>query len=165
MVIVLMGVAGAGKTTVGQGLAERLNWLFCDGDAFHSVMNIAKMKRGVPLTDEDRVAWLDELRTAIAEWARQKINVVLACSLLKQSYRDNVLHGHQDEVKLVYLQASRSLLHERLTKRTGHFAGVGLLDSQLDLLEEPNGAVVLDASHSPEQLIQRICLAFNLSSC
>src|SRR5678816_3720652 len=109
MVIVLMGVAGAGKTTVGRRLAERLNWLFCDGDGFHSAMNIDKMKRGDALTDEDRRAWLDELRRAIAQWVRQRVNVVLACSLLKRSYRQTVIDSHQGDVKLVYLQAGRSL--------------------------------------------------------
>jgi gluconokinase len=162
MVIVLMGVAGAGKTTVGRRLAERLNWLFCDGDGFHSAMNIDKMKRGDPLTDEDRRAWLEELRRAIAQWVRQRVNVVLACSLLKRSYRETVIDSHHGDVKLVYLQAGRSLLEQRLTSRSGHFAGISLLDSQLEVLEEPTDVLVLDASDSPEQLVQHIRLALNL---
>ena len=162
MVIVLMGVAGAGKTTVGRRLAERMRWLFYDGDAFHSVMNIDKMKRGLPLSDEDRRAWLEELQSAMAQWVRQKVNVVLACSLLKQSYRAQVLGGHGDVVKLVHLQASRLLLEQRLTGRTGHFAGVGLLGSQLELLEEPSDALVLDASGAPEQLVKDSVSAYGL---
>jgi gluconokinase len=162
MVIVLMGVSGAGKTTVGRRLTERLRWRFCDADAFHSVINIDKMKRSLPLTDEDRRAWLDGLQKAIAQWVRQRVNVVLACSLLKPSYRATVLGGCEDEGKVVYLQASRALLQQRLSSRTEHFAGVGLLDSQLALLEEPSDALILDASETPEQLAQHIVFAFAL---
>jgi len=162
MVIVLMGVEGVGKTTVGRRLAERLGWLFCDGDVFHSAINIDKMTRGSPLTDEDRRVWLEELQKAIAQWVRQRVNVVLACSLLKQSYRTTVLGGFADEVKVAYLQASRSLLQQRLTTRTDHFAGVGPLDSQLALLEEPIDALILDACETPEQLVQHIVFAFAL---
>ena len=161
MVIVIMGAAGAGKTTVGLRLSKELNWKFADGDAFHTQANREKMKRGGALTDEDRHSWLETLQRALTDWVAQKSNVILACSLLKESYRDRVLNGHAD-VKLVYLQAGRSLLHQRLASRTGHFAGPQLLDSQLATLEEPRDALVLDASATPDQLARQIQTAFHL---
>ncbi len=160
--IVLMGAAGAGKTTVGRRLAEELNWTFVDGDAFHPPANIVKMARGLPLTDKDRRPWLDQLRRSLREWIRQGMNIVVACSLLKRSYRAAVLKGHKKDVGLVYLQASPSLLRQRLGGRTGHFAGTELLDSQLSILQEPQGALVLDASLNPEQLVRDIRTALRV---
>ena len=119
------------------------------------------MNRGVALTDEDRQGWLEALRTAMTNWIGQKSHVILACSLLKQSYRETVLDSHAD-AKLVYLQAGRSLLHQRLASRSEHFAGPQLLDSQLTTLEEPSDALVLDASATPEQLARQIQTAFDL---
>ena len=162
MVIVLMGVAGAGKTTVGRRLSEVLQWPFLDGDEVHPLENIVKMSRGIPLTDEDRRPWIQALRKSIAEWLEQRLNAVLTCSLLTHAYRAAVLAGHEPHVKLAYLRASRELLRERLTGRTGHFAGVALLESQLALLEEPSDALVLDASRQPEQLVQTIRTALRL---
>jgi carbohydrate kinase (thermoresistant glucokinase family) len=156
MIIVIMGAAGSGKSTVGRQLSEQLQWVFLDGDAVHPPENIAKMARGTLLNDEDRRPWLQALRTSIAEWTAGHTDAVLACSLLKQTYRDTVLGGYEPQVKLVYLQASRALLQVRLTTRTGHFAGVALLDSQLALLEEPADALVADASQSPDHLVQTI---------
>jgi len=162
MVIVLMGAAGAGKTTVGRQLSEELRWPFLDGDEVHPLENIAKMRRGTPLTDEDRRPWIQALRKTIAEWLEQGMNAVLTCSLLTHAHRATVLAGYEPHVKLVYLQASHALLHKRLTARTGHFAGVALLESQLALLEEPSDALVLDASRPPVQLVQTIRAAFRL---
>ena len=162
MVIVLMGAAGAGKTTIGRRLSEQLRWAFLDGDAVHPPENIAKMARGVPLSEEDRRSWLDALRQAIAEWVARGVNGVVACSLLKQAHRTSVLGGFEPHVKLVYLRASRGLLEARLTARTGHFAGIALLNSQLALLDEPNNALVLDASQTPEHLVRTIRIAWNL---
>ncbi len=156
MVIVLMGVAGAGKTTVGRRLSEELNWRFYDADAFHPDENIAKMAQGLALTDEDRRPWLQGLRSALGEWVRKKENVVLASSLLRQSHRGTVLSGYEDCVRLVYLKSHRSLLQRRLVERTGHFAGAELLESQMATLEEPGGALILDASRSPEELVRDI---------
>ncbi|HKT34844.1 MAG TPA: gluconokinase [Nitrospira sp.] len=156
MVIVLMGAAGAGKTTVGRRLSEQLRWTFVDGDELHSPANIAKMAHGTPLTDEDRRPWLDALRKSITAWIEQGTDAIVACSLLTERYRDSVLSGSRPHVQLVYLQASRTLLNERLTARAGHFAGVSLLDSQLAVLEEPQEALVLDASKTPDQLVQTI---------
>jgi carbohydrate kinase (thermoresistant glucokinase family) len=162
MVIVLMGAAGAGKTTVGRLLSEELHWVFLDGDAVHPPENIAKMRSGVPLSDQDRRPWLEALRRLIAEWVTQNINGVVASSLLKQAHRVTVLTGLDPHAKLVYLRASQQVLYERLTARTGHFAGSALLDSQLTDLDEPMDALVLDASQAPEQLVQIIRRTWNL---
>ena len=164
MVIVLMGAAGAGKTTVGRRLSQALNWHFYDADAFHPDENIAKMARGVALTDEDRRPWLQGLRSALAECVSQNKNVVLAASLVKQSHRAIVLSGYEDRVRLVYLKAPRSLLGRRLVERAGHFAGAELLESQMAALEEPGSyaALVLDASDNPEALVHQIRAALRI---
>jgi len=164
MVIILMGVAGAGKTTVGEHLARELHWQFCDADAFHPNENVEKMAQGLPLTEEDRRPWLQGLRSALVEWVNKSVNVVLASSLVKQSHRTTVLEGYEDRVRLVYLRAPRALLRRRLLDRTGHFAGAELLESQIAALEEPsaNAALVLDASDSPEELVRQIRATFRL---
>jgi gluconokinase len=162
MVIILMGVVGAGKTTLGRRLSEHLRCVFLDGDAVHPPSNIAKMAHGIPLTDDDRLPWLHALRQSLTDWRERHIDAVLACSLLTQAHRAAVLPANEADVKLAYLRASRPLLHARLSARTGHFAGVALLDSQLRLLEEPADALVLDASQSIDQLVQRIRNAWNL---
>jgi gluconokinase len=128
----------------------------------HPAENIAKMARGMPLTDDDRGPWLQALRRSIAGWSEARIDAVLACSLLTPAYRSAVLAGHERHVKLVYLKASRQLLEARLTSRTGHFAGVVLLDSQLALLKEPGDALILDASDPPDELVRRIRLAYDV---
>jgi gluconokinase len=162
MVIVLMGAAGAGKTTVGRRLSEELRWAFLDGDAVHPPGNIAKISSGVPLSDDDRRPWLDALRRSIAEWIEQDCDGIVTCSLLKQAHRAAVLTGLGPEVKLVYLRASREVLEARLTTRTGHFAGGAILNSQLSDLEEPTDALVLDASQPPDQLVYIIRRSWNL---
>ena len=162
MVIILMGAAGAGKTTVGRRLSQELQWTFLDGDAVHSPENIAKMARGTPLTEEDRRPWLQTLRGSIAGWIEGRIDAVLACSLLTSAHRFAVLAGFEPHVKLVYLQASRELLKTRLSSRTGHFAGVALLDSQLALLKEPADALTVDASQPAAELVQTIRRTYNL---
>lgn len=162
MVIILTGVAGSGKTTVGRALAEQLGWMFYDGDVLHAPEHIEKISRGLPLTDEDRLPWLAKLRQVVVEWVRQEQHVVLACSLLKQTYRDAVLSGQGNRTRLVYLQASSLLLRHRLANRIGHFMGVGLLESQLAILEEPTDALTLDASERPDVLVEQIRTAFRL---
>jgi gluconokinase len=164
MVIVLMGAAGAGKTTLGRRLSQALNWQFYDADAFHPNENIAKMARGLALTDEDRRPWLQGLRSALAEWVSKNKNVVLAASLVKQSHRTTLLSGYEDRVSLVYLKAPRSLLGRRLAERAGHFAGAELLESQMATLQEPgsDAALVLDASDSPEALVHQIRAALRI---
>jgi len=162
MVIVFMGAAGAGKTTVGRRLAKQLAWPFLDGDALHPPENIAKMSRGTPLTDDDRRPWLQALRESMHGWIAQDVNAVLAASLLTRGHRAAILAGHEAQVRLVYLRVSPSLLRERLTVRTSHFAGVPLLESQLALLQEPQNALVLDGSQPVEELVQAIRRSFHL---
>jgi gluconokinase len=160
--IMIMGVAGAGKTTVGRQLASELGWRFCDGDELHPFPNIDKMSRGIPLYDEDRRPWLERIRQTIAEWIATGENVILACSVLRERYRAMVLEGHRDRVQIVYLKASPALLQQRLISRTGHFMGEVLLASQLEILEEPADALVLDAADPPARLLQQIRVAFKI---
>ncbi|MGA2410921.1 MAG: gluconokinase, partial [Candidatus Binataceae bacterium] len=141
MVIVLMGVSGSGKTTIGQILACRLGWPFYDADDFHSIQNRDKMHHGEPLTDDDRLPWLNALREFIEHCARNHIDAVLACSALKQSYRDWIAPD-PSAVRVVYLKGASELIARRLAARHGHFFNPALLQSQFDALEEPAGATV-----------------------
>lgn len=161
-VIILMGVAGAGKSTVGRRLANELDWNFVDADDFHPKANLDKINRNLPLTDEDRRPWLEQLRAAIIEWVTSGTYVVLACSLLKAAHRAMVLSHSKHHVRLAYLKADRPLLERRLLDRTDHVMKADLLDSQLQTLEEPIDALVLDASESPSTLVQQIRTAFAL---
>jgi gluconokinase len=160
MVIILTGVSGVGKTTIGQALAQELRWRFADGDDFHSVANIAKMHAGVPLTDEDRAPWLQSLHAAIADWLASGENVVLACSALKASYRAILLVS--SEVELVYLRGSFELIARRLALRKGHYMNPDLLRSQLDTLEEPTDTLTLDAGLPVAQLVTEIRTALGV---
>ena len=155
-----MGVQGAGKTTIGSLLARELSFEFADADDFHSAVNIEKMRQGIPLTDADREPWLSALHHAIAQWLTDKRNVVLACSALKDSYRDRVLVS--SEVKLVYLKASWGVILSRLKLRSGHYAGENLLHSQFADLEEPTDALIVDASLRPGQIVGEILDALKL---
>jgi gluconokinase len=160
LVVVIMGVSGAGKTTIGQMLAAELGWGFADGDDYHSPDKVEKMRSGVPLTDADRAPWLEALRNAIKEWIAAAKNMVLACSALKQTYRD-YLHVSA-EVEFVYLKVSPPLLHKRLRVRVGHFMTEKMLDSQLVALEEPTEmeamktVITINADGLPEQVITEV---------
>ena len=149
-----MGPAGSGKTRVGKLLAAELSWDFFDGDDFHSAANIEKMSCGVPLTDADRIPWLNAIRDAMLQWQAEGRNAVLACSALKRSYRE--LLGINADVKFVYLKGTYELLRERLRSRKGHYAGEQLLASQLKDLEEPADAITIDAAGSPEEIVAEI---------
>jgi gluconokinase len=149
-----MGTAGSGKTTIGKLLAAQMKWEFADGDSFHSPANIEKMSRGIPLTDDDRAPWLNSIREAIVRWDAQQKNVVLACSALKQIYRDRLLVN--SNVKLVYLKGTYELLSERLHFRKGHYATEQLLVSQFADLEEPTDAITVDVTPSPEEIVGEI---------
>ncbi len=155
MVIIVMGVSGSGKTTIGQALASTLGWGFNDADDFHSAANVQKMKKGLPLTDADRQPWLRNLRTAIEKWTRDGPGHVLACSALKAAYRD-ILGRNDPEVKFVYLQGSFDLISQRLKERKSHFFNPALLLSQFEALETPENALVIDASREPQEIVQAV---------
>jgi gluconokinase len=155
MIIILMGVSGSGKTTIGARLAQVLGWPFYDGDQFHSPANVAKMQQGMPLTDEDRWPWLQALRAHIETCIHQGVSVVLACSALKQAYREYLIID-EAAVKLVYLKGDYDLIYERLAQRQGHFMPPGLLASQFAALEEPEQGVVVDIVHPPETIVALI---------
>jgi len=150
MFILLMGVTGAGKTTVGKLLASSLGWPFYDGDDFHVRTNVSKMSSGIPLTDEDRAPWLAKLSEIIAQHGAEGENGVLACSALKRSYRE-VLSSAGD-VATIYLKAEPELVRQRLRSRRGHYMHAGLFESQFLTLEEPEDAITIPASWSPVRI-------------
>ncbi|GAC1516650.1 MAG: gluconokinase [Gemmatimonadaceae bacterium] len=156
--IVVMGVAGAGKTAVGRSLARTLGWSFLDADDFHPIENVERMQQGIPLADADRTPWLEALRSAIAARVAAGEHVVLACSALRQAYRDVLASsvGEQDVVHFVYLRATADLIAPRLARRRRHFFPPALLASQLEALEEPDDALWLDASRAPEDLVRQV---------
>src|SRR5215469_5430931 len=154
MVILLMGVTGSGKTTIGQALAESLDWQFIDADDFHPPPNVAKMRAGIPLDDADRAPWLAALRTRIVGWLNSEANVVLACSALKQAYRDEVVVS--PDVRVVYLRGSSELITARLKQRHGHYMDPRLLSSQFATLEEPRDALVVDVDASVDEIVKQI---------
>ena len=152
MVVLLMGVAGSGKTTIGRQLAAGLGWGFADADEFHPPANVAKMSAGIPLDDTDRAPWLAAIRRYIDARLERNENAVVTCSALKEKYRA-VLLGDPGEVKLVYLRGTRELLWSRISSRQGHFMKPAMLDSQLAALEEPANALVIDIAQPPEKII------------
>ena len=147
-----MGAAGAGKTTVAQALARTLGWRFVEGDEYHSVEAVAKMRGGQALTDADRRPWLAALHAVIEAAVVRREPLVLTCSALHERYRE-VLRGTLRGVRFVFLKADAPTLRHRLTKRTGHFAGPALVASQLAALEEPRDAVTIDATRPVEHIV------------
>ena len=159
MVVVVMGVVGVGKTTIASCLAADLGWEFVDADQFHSENSVAKIAANIPLDDADRKPWLDALHNEIQRWQTESRNVTLACSALKQSYRAQLANNSADgtnNLQFVYLKAPVAIIQHRLAERQGHFANENLLPSQLATLEEPADAITVDASRSPEEIIQEI---------
>ena len=154
MIVIVMGVAGCGKSTIGRRLADRLGWPFYDGDDFHPPANIKKMSEGTPLTDEDRAGWLNTLADLIGDHVRHNQSAVIACSALKQKYRDTL--RVDASVCFVYLRGSYDLIEARLRQRSGHYMPPNLLSSQFASLEEPQGVVTIDASLPPEQIVAEI---------
>ena len=155
---ILMGVSGCGKTTLGTQLAARLGWDFIDSDEFHSPADVAKMSRGIPLDDRDRAPWLASLHDLISERLKQDLPGVLACSALKERYRQVLLAGN-DQVGIVYLKGSYDLIHARMAARPGHYMKASMLQSQFAALEEPLDALIVDISLPVED-----CLAVILEN-
>lgn len=153
--IVVMGVSGSGKTSVGSALARALSWEFLDGDDYHSVANREKMGRGLPLTDADRTPWLDQLRGFISASLADGKSIVLACSALKQSYRDRLKAG-DERIKFVYLKGDFALIKIRMAGRADHFMKAGMLESQFEILEEPRDALVVDINKSVDEIVAEI---------
>lgn len=134
--IIVMGVSGSGKSTIGDALSQRLGWRFEDGDGFHPPRNVAKMKAGHPLNDDDRRPWLEAIAAEIERVAATRGHVIIACSALKRAYRDILIHGRRD-TRIVFLDGSQRLIAARLQARKGHFMPPGLLASQFEALEVP----------------------------
>jgi gluconokinase len=155
MIVVLMGVTGSGKTTVGRVLARELGWAFYDADDSHPPSNIEKMRRGIPLSDSDRKPWLEALAHLIDNAQSRGEDVVLACSALKHAYQEYLRHD-LDGVHYVVLYGSPEIIRQRLQARKGHFMDPSLLPSQLEILEPPDDAIQVDVAASPEQIAQEI---------
>ena len=151
--IILMGVSGSGKTSVGKVLAEHLKWDFYDADDFHPPENVAKMASGIPLDDSDRAPWLAALHDLISSSLKQNKSGVLACSALKERYRQQLMNG-SDGVQLVYLKGSYDLIWSRMETRPDHYMKPQMLHSQFDALEEPSNALTVDISLSVEEIVQ-----------
>lgn len=150
-----MGVSGSGKSTVGKALASRLRCSFFDADDFHPPQNVDKMKAGIPLTDEDRLGWLNAMHD-LAQKERKKGTVVIACSALKEAYREILSAKEEDHVRWIYLKGSFDLIESRMKNRTDHFMPPGLLRSQFEILEEPAYGLHIDIKESPELMVDKI---------
>jgi len=164
--LVVMGVAGSGKTTIAKALGDRIGWTFKDGDAFHPASNVEKMRSGYPLTDADRWPWLRAIAAELDRTRDAGEHLVVACSALKRAYRD-ILIGQRSGVRLIYLKGSRNLILQRLRQRRGHFMPPELLDSQFATLEEPGGdehAIVADISASVDAIVDDIVRQLQRSS-
>jgi len=157
MFIIIMGVSGCGKSTIGKMLAGRLDWPFYDGDDYHPPANVAKMSAGIPLNDADREGWLTALGDLIERQSAAGANGVLACSALKESYRTLLRRG---PVRFVYLKGDYKTILQRMEKRGGHFMKPAMLQSQFATLEEPSGALSVEIDQPPQEIIEKI-LEFN----
>ena len=162
LIVLVMGVSGAGKSTVGRALADALQADFLEADTFHSPANIAKMKSGVPLEDADRWPWLDAIGQALDHSVRQGRRVVLACSALKQAYRDRLLDGTKRRGQTVFLNGAPDLIAGRLAGRNGHYMPPTLLPSQLATLEAPKDAIVVDIAREPDVIVAELMAQISL---
>jgi gluconokinase len=155
-IAIVMGVSGSGKTTVAKALAQEQGWILLEGDSFHPPANIAKMKAGIPLTDEDRWPWLQAIAAREDELLAAGQSAVVACSALRRAYRD-ILIGQRPDTLLVYLRGSKALIAERMQARKGHFMPPALLDSQFATLEEPGPEehpIIVDIGGPPDGMIE-----------
>jgi len=158
MILVIMGVSGSGKTTIAQGLSRKLGWQYQEGDALHPPSNVAKMSSGTPLTDADRLPWLQRIAGKIDEWRAAGLSGVVTCSALKRSYRD-IIAGNRPDVVVVYPKGSQTLIAGRMAGRKGHFMPASLLDSQFEILEEPSpdeNAMIVGIDRAPEAIVDEI---------
>ena len=144
MIVVLMGVCGCGKSTVGRPLAQELGWTFVDADDLHPRANVEKMASGVPLTDEDRWPWYERIVAELQRLTRSGKHVVLACSALKQAYRERLARA--GDLRIVYMKGDAATIEPRIASRSGHFMPASLLASQFATLEEPSDAIVVDVA-------------------
>jgi gluconokinase len=157
VIVILMGVTGTGKSTVGQALARATGWAFADADDFHSHANREKMHAGIPLTEEDRAPWLASLHQQIAKWNREGSNGILACSALRKSYRATLTDGVPPEsIRLVYLTGPESLICQRLESRKGHYMPPSLLPSQIATLEPPRDAIGISIAQTVSAMVEQI---------
>lgn len=155
MVIIVMGVSGSGKSLIGKQVAEEMKLPFHDADHFHPEANVDKMQHGIPLTDADRAPWLQSLAQHIQQWEKEG-GAVLACSALKEKYRDELSMQYAPFVQFVYLKGSREMILPRISTRSGHYFPAELLDSQLATLEEPEDAFTVSVEETPETIVQKI---------
>jgi gluconokinase len=161
MVVVVMGVSGAGKTTVGMALAVSLGWRFVEGDTLHPVANREKMRAGVPLTESDRAPWLAAVHAVAERAMERRESIVIACSALKRRYRE-ILRGDCRGVRFAYLQVLQATAAARSATRVGHFAGPTLVPSQFETLEEPADALTIDGTRPPEEIVAAIRCEFGM---
>jgi gluconokinase len=160
LVLIFMGVAGCGKTTVAKLFAEKTGAVFYEGDDFHSPSNIAKMRQGIPLTDDDREGWLRALREVVVGSLATNESAAITCSALKAKYRDQLQDGDA-RVRFVFLDGPQELIEERIKNRSGHFMTSALLASQFAILEPPTDALTFGVKKSPEEIVTELIQALN----
>jgi carbohydrate kinase (thermoresistant glucokinase family) len=164
VILILIGPMGCGKTLIGKMVAAKLGWPFYDGDDFHPRANVEKMRAGSPLTDEDRRSWLERLHEEIQNWLSRGTNAILACSALKQAYRD-ALGVNQMTVKTVYLKGSYELLRSRIEERRHPYMNKDLLKSQMETMEEPRDGLTVDVSATPDAIVDTIVKSLTPDGC
>lgn len=155
MIVILMGVSGSGKTTIGKRLAKGLDCVFFEGDEFHPQANITKMGKGIPLSDMDRQPWLNALKKLIRQLIHKEESAVIACSALKAAYRQ-FLEQENEEVCFVYLKGDYELIEKRLEERSNHYMKAGLLSTQFADLQEPEGVITVDIRRDPEEIVRSL---------